>query len=38
MEIVWLGFGSLGGGLAVEDYAAVQGLVEMCKPEYLNCQ
>ena len=38
MEIVWRGFGSLGGGLAVEDYAAVLGLVEICKPEYLNCQ
>lgn len=37
MEIVWRGFGSLGGGLAVEDYAAVLGLVEICKPEYLNC-
>lgn len=38
MEIVWRGFGSLGGGLAIEDYAAVQGLVEICKAEYLNCQ
>ena len=38
MEIVWRGFGSLGGGLAIEDYAAVLGLVEICKPEYLNCQ
>lgn len=37
MEIVWRAFGSLGGGLAIEDYAAVQGLVEICKPEYLNC-
>ncbi len=37
MEITWRGFGSLGGGLAVEDYAAVLGLVEICKPEYLDC-
>jgi hypothetical protein len=37
MKIVWRGFGSLGGGLAVEDYAAVLGLVEICKPEYLDC-
>jgi len=37
MEIVWRAFGSLGGSLAVEDYAAVQGLVEICKPQYLNC-
>lgn len=38
MEIVWRAFGSLGGSLAVEDYAAVQGLVEICSANYLNCQ
>lgn len=37
MEIVWRGFGGLGGGMAIEDYAAVEGLVEICKAEYLNC-
>ncbi len=38
MKILWREFGSTGGGLFVEDYAAVQGLVEICKPQYLNCQ
>lgn len=39
MEIVWREFGSLGApmSMAIEDYAAVLGLVEICKPEYLNC-
>lgn len=38
MEIVWRAFGSLGGGLAIEDYAAVEGLVEICTAQYLDCQ
>jgi hypothetical protein len=38
MEIVWRGFGSLGGSLAIEQYAAVLGLVEICSASYLNCQ
>lgn len=39
MAIVWRDFGSTGApdSMAVEDYAAVLGLVEICKPEYLNC-
>lgn len=38
MEIVWSDFGSTGSGLAVEDYAGVLALVEICKPQYLDCQ
>lgn len=37
MEIVWRDFGSLGGNLQLEQYAAVQGLVEICSASYLNC-
>jgi hypothetical protein len=37
MQIVWTAFGSLGGGLPIEDYAGVLALVEMCKPQYLDC-
>lgn len=37
MAIVWRAFGSLGNLPNVEDYSAVQGLVEICTPKYLNC-
>jgi len=37
MEIKWTEFGSTGSGLFIEDYAGVLGLVELCKPQYLDC-